>query len=88
MAELKVYSIYDEKMECYNTPYFNLNHRVASRNFGDLANDDKSSVYRHPEDYSLYCIGAFDDSTGMINPYDPPMLISRASSFKKDGPEL
>ena len=41
---LKVYSILDDKAQCFSTPYFAQNDLVASRSFSDLCNDSRSLV--------------------------------------------
>ena len=57
---LNVYSVFDKKLGNYATPFFMKNHGLAVRAFGDLVTDPSTTVSRHPEDYSLYCLGAFD----------------------------
>lgn len=74
----QIYSIYDEKAEMFNTPFFQQNDAIAIRSFNDLAADPQSLIYRHPEDYKLYEIGAFEDNNGLIVPIDPPRFIQNA----------
>lgn len=75
---LKVYSIFDDKAQCFNTPYFAQNDLVASRSFSDLCNDSRSLVSQHLGDFHLYCLGEFDDEKGVLNPYDTPSFICHA----------
>lgn len=74
----KIYSIYDEKAEVFNTPFFSQNDNIAIRSFQDLANDPQSTIYRHPEDYKLYELGVFEDDAGKVIPVDQPRFIINA----------
>lgn len=75
---LKVYSILDDKAQCFNTPYFAQNDLVASRSFSDLCNDSRSLVSQHLGDFHLYCLGEFDDEKGFLKSYDMPAFICHA----------
>lgn len=78
---LRCYSVYDESTEAFGIPFFFVNDRTAERSFGILVNDPQSMISKYPQDYSLYCFGQFDDSTGRFSLYDRPELIGRAPSF-------
>lgn len=56
-----IYSVYDNKGLVYSTPFFAINDGHAVRSFSDLANDVNTTVGRHPGDFSLFCLGTFDD---------------------------
>lgn len=75
---LKVYSILDDKAQCFNTPYFAQNDLVAGRSFSDLCNDSRSLVSQHLGDFHLYCLGEFDDEKGILKSYDMPIFICHA----------
>lgn len=75
------YSIYDRKANCYNTPFFSQTDGVAVRNFQDLVSDTRSTVYRYPDDFSLYKVGEFNETSGALIPLDAPSHISNASEF-------
>jgi hypothetical protein len=65
--QTKVYSIYDEKVRAFASPFFMPNDAVALRAFADNVNKEDSSIHEHPEDYTLFCLGNFDDQTGEIS---------------------
>ena len=46
---------------------------VGIRSMADEVNraDASNDMYRHPEDFELYDLGVFDDSTGVITPCEP-----------------
>lgn len=55
------------------------NDQMAVRAFGDVVNTSDSMVAKHPEDFSLYCVGMFDDSNGNLEEQNPINLVTAAS---------
>lgn len=80
---LKIYSIRDSKGEVYNTPFFQRTEGEARRNFMDLVNDEKSRIAKYPEDFHLYHIGEYNDTTGKIDALDTPQHIVDAVQCKQ-----
>jgi len=65
---LNAYSVYDRKGLVYHAPFFAAQDGQAVRSFSDLANDPATTVGRHPDDYVLYRVGAYDDASGSLLP--------------------
>jgi len=63
---LKIFAIYDAKAEAYSAPIFLHTTGLAIRSFIDAASDQSTNFCKYPADYTLFEIGTFDDSTGMI----------------------
>ena len=57
----KIFSVFDSKAELYLTPFFMKTKGEAVRGFEDVANDKNSAIGRHPEDYTLFELGEYDD---------------------------
>lgn len=70
-------SIRDFKSEAYMRPWFARSTGDAIRTFQTLVNknDNDNMLYTHPSDFALYEIGLFDDSEGVIYPYDVKKLL-------------
>ena len=79
--KLRMYSVYDSKAECFGTPFFMGSRGLAVRAFTDLVNDVKSSINRHPEDYTLFEIGSFDDNKAVFEPLFAPESLGIATGF-------
>ena len=62
----KMYAIFDVKAEAYLPPWFLPTDGMALRAFADCVNDGDHNFGRHPNDYSLFCIGSFEDSDAEI----------------------
>ena len=71
---IKIYAIYDEKLEAYNRPFFLISDGVAIRAFQDEINNKESELSKHPEDYDLYKIGEYNEETGNITPNEPVLI--------------
>ena len=63
----KIVAIYDVKAEAYLKPIFVQSNGVAIRSFAEAVNDGQSDFSKHPEDYSMFALGSFDDSTGFFD---------------------
>lgn len=65
---LQIFSVYDSAVQAYFRPFFFTKQQEAVRAFADLSNDPKTHVHNHPQDFSLFVIGEFDDATGEVKP--------------------
>lgn len=64
--ELKVFTVFDSASEAYMQPIFALAEGVARRSFADAVNDPSTPFGQHPEHYTLFHVGKFDDNTGEL----------------------
>lgn len=84
---LRAYSLYDEKAGVFSPPFYMGTEGLALRAVSDLVADERTTVARHPNDFILYELGAFDDSTGVIEGAKPRPLV-KASSLLPQQPSL
>ena len=73
-----MYSIYDQCAEVHNTPVPALNVGPVLREFTDLANNPNDPIGKHPEHYSLWELGEFDNSAGKLIPHDNKVHCANA----------
>ncbi|AZL82679.1 nonstructural protein [Apis mellifera associated microvirus 3] len=76
--KLRVFAVYDAKAEVYNAPFFTQTVGLALRGFTDEVRNPDSMLNKHPEDFSLFEIGEFDQLTGAITPLTAPVSIAPA----------
>lgn len=69
-----VFSVKDRVADSFDNPFFMPAVGMAIRGFTDAINDDKTHLYKHPDDYDLYRIGTFDPLTGALTPELPVQL--------------
>ena len=85
---LNVYTIFDSAAGAYMRPFFAQSDGQALRGFTDISCDAEHDIGKHPEDYSLYRIGTFDDQKAKLDPEDRQCLATAqevvASSRKVD----
>jgi hypothetical protein len=62
----KIFTSYDEKAQAYHVPFFLPKTAQAIRHFADSINKPDTPLNLHPADYSLHCLGTFDDETGEL----------------------
>jgi len=81
--KINVYSVFDSKAAVFANPFYMANDAVALRGFAGAVNSPESMLYKHPEDYSLYRLGTFDDSVGLLVAEAQPVVMATASSCIK-----
>ena len=62
----KIYSIYDSKSEAYSLPFYYQHEGQATRTFSDWVNDPQTPYGKHPEDYTMFAMGTYDEITGSV----------------------
>jgi len=83
MSILKMYCLRDNKAEAFHPPFYKHTHGEAERDFTTLTKDEKSMVNQYPDDFDLYYVGEYDQSTGKVKPLDTPQHIIKAVQCKK-----
>ena len=86
---LKMYSIYDDQAQAYVTPFFMQNDGLAIRAFSDNTNaKDDNNIAKHPEQFSLYQVGEWNDKKGLVEPLEQPRFMYKAIELKDQEPEV
>jgi len=79
---LKMFTVYDSKAEAYLRPFYMNTKGEAIRLFTDMANDQNHQFFKHPEDYTLFELGDYEDTNGSFDLCKTPMAIGKALEFK------
>lgn len=77
----QVYSIFDMKLGSYARPFFVQNDAVAMRAFGDEVQSSESQFGKHPEDYCLYRLCAFNMETGEFGDFEMRSIAKAVDFF-------
>lgn len=68
-----VYAIFDHAVKAFLPPFCLRNDGQAVRTFKDCVNSKNHQFAEHPEDYNLFHIATYDDTTGeFTNSYPAP----------------
>lgn len=68
-------SVFDLKVNAYMPPFYVRSKLEAVRSFSDAVGDATSQFCKHPEDYTLFQLGWFNDATGELSP-DKSVIIT------------
>lgn len=79
-----VVSIKDRAADAFGRPAFVPSVGVAIRSFSDEINrsDSENQMYSHPDDFDLFELASYDDSTGIVEMLDVPKLLILGKNAK------
>ena len=79
-----VVSIKDRAADAFGRPAFVPSVGVAIRSFSDEVNrnDSENQMYAHPDDFDLFELASYDDSTGIVEMLDQPKLLILGKNAK------
>jgi len=80
--KLKMFSVFDSKAKAYLPPFLLPETVMAVRAFGDCVMDSGHAFGKHPEDYTLFQVGSFDQNSGMVERLDVLPVIARGHELK------
>lgn len=78
----KLYAVHDAKACFFGAPFTDMEDGSAVRNFADAVNDSSNPNNmwnKHPEDFSLFFVGEFDNATGELIPSVPKSLVTASA---------
>lgn len=64
-----VFSVHDAKADAFLPPFILPKTEMAQRVFSDCVNSPDHQFGKHPEDYTLFHLGTFDDENGLHTPH-------------------
>ena len=80
-----IYVIYDVKAESFNKPTFIQNHEVARRSIKMLLDQPEGVHAQHPEDFTLYHLGTYDERTALFDFLDDPYPVFKFIEMINNG---
>lgn len=82
---MKVFVIFDSAAEAYGPPMFKRATGEAIRQFQDWSNDPKSMIHQHPDQFTLFESGSYDELTGIIQMLPAHKSLGTALEYKNKG---
>lgn len=85
MTVLSICTVFDSAAQAYNRPVFVPHANLARRSFQDEINragDQSNQMHSHPEDFTLFELGLYDDATARFELHPEPRMIARAKDLK------
>lgn len=80
MSKLNLYAVHDSKAGMYNRPMPSTNDQTAIRGFISNAINPESEINQNAQDYSLFRIGSYDESSSIITSESPPEFLINAET--------
>ena len=74
----KVFTVFDSKIGSYCAPFFLKARGEAIRSFVDTAQGKDSLISSHPEDFTLFELGEFDDLNATFVLHPTPISLGVA----------
>ena len=74
----KIFTVYDSKAEAYMPPFFMQSTGQAMRVFEDTVKDEEHAFAKHPEDYTIFELGVFDDQNATFEIYITSISLAKA----------
>lgn len=80
----QVVAIRDQAASVYSRPFFVPTVGMAMRSFQDECNrqSDDNELWKHPEDFTLWQLGSFDDNTGRFSNLEVPEQIATGKQMR------
>lgn len=86
----KAFTVYDSKIGAYLAPFFMKSRGEALRAWMDIVNDEKSAFNKHPEDFTLFEVGEYDDEKGqfknLLTPHSLGVATEVHRGYEHPGP--
>lgn len=81
-----VVSIKDRAADAYGRPFYVPSVGVAIRSFQDEVNraSEDNQMFQHSDDFDLFELGSFDDSTGTFDLFESPKLLTLGKQVKAE----
>jgi len=82
-----VLAVFDQASGLFGRPLFVAAVGQAVRSFTDEVNRDgpENALFLHPEDFSLFELGSFDDETGRVVSLDIPKRVASGADVSVKG---
>ena len=79
----QVLAVYDAKAEIFTQPIFTIAIGEGVRSFEDEVNNPQSPFSKHPEDYTLFHLGTYDETSAKFDLLTAPVSLGGALSLKR-----
>jgi len=81
---MKMFTIYDSKAEAYMQPFFAKSTGEALRSFSDTCQDKNHIFAKHPEDFTLFELGTWDEQTSNFVIFESKKSLGVAIEYATD----
>lgn len=83
--KFKMFSVYDEKAAAFLPPFMLPTAPMAVRAIGDCVTDVNHAFGKNPGDYTLFCLGQWDDATAEWKPLPEAQNLGTCLEIRAKG---
>lgn len=80
---LNIFSVFDSKAEAFMSPFFMNSKGSAIRAFTEISHDKTHAFGKNPEDFTLFHLGSWNDSSASFDLLATPASLGLAIEFIK-----
>lgn len=77
-----IFAVHDSAAGAFIPPFTLPTEAMAIRTFAECAHNHEHQFCKFPNDFCLYLVGEFDDSTGVVQSYATHKNLGLAASFQ------
>jgi hypothetical protein len=81
-----VFAVRDSAAEVFGAPFIEVSRGAAMRSFSDAVNGGAEALAKHPEDFTLFYLGSYEDSEATFD-VGAPEQIYRGVDAKRSKQE-
>lgn len=86
--KLYVYTVLDKAVGSFLPPFYCRAPGEAVRSFTEAVNGDKSNFSKYPDDFTLFCLGVWDDADAQFVLSEPQRVITARDVLVTGGPVI
>lgn len=79
---MKIFCIYDDAAKAYLQPFFMRSKGEVIRSISSLVVDPEHTFCKHSQDFTLFELGSYDESSGIFSMYDAKQSLGCLLEFK------
>lgn len=81
---MKIFAVHDSAVGSYGKPFFAKSTGEAIRSFTDAVKAKDSLLGQHPEHFSLFAVGEWDEDTADIKGYKVHIALMKAMEVSNE----
>lgn len=78
---LKIFSVFDSAAGFYGQPVFSKSKGEFLRSFVQASNDESCTIGAHPQDFTAFEVGEYDDVSCSFSFLPTPVSLGKAIEF-------
>lgn len=78
---MKMYSVYDQGVGAFMAPFMLRSKGEAVRQFMNTVSDPKTEFFRHPDHFTLFELGDYDEQSGKFKNHPSPVSCGLALDY-------